>query len=361
MNKVKIKKIIAERLILFLNMCENQQATYGFQPKWKAITPLVKHTQKLYDEIPSKSKNILEYNSGPKGDHHICYLNHLTLYTQNMLNNGKYYSELLLRSLKGPYTQHRSLLGLTKSFKYINLRIDTLLAFTIMRSRLEEMTLNLYFLYKSKTLIKEKKWSDLYKLIFKINYSGYQHNESNFRYKKKSRFQKKELQFILKNETRLHISEIMKYVVGQKDLFDDFNPLEEGKKENISKNERYLIYRFKAQNKDLLDENLYFSMKPIEKFYVLLSNELHPNNLFLRNVITTPKDGLELALITRDHLKMLNECDEFICDTNQILYWQTIKIIHFFLDKIKGSKKDQELLKGFNHSVDNKIMSKLKI
>ena len=131
--------------------------------------------------------------------------------------------------------------------------------------------------------------------------------------------------------------------------------------ENISKNERYLIYRFKAQNKDLLDENLYFSMKPIEKFYVLLSNELHPNNLFLRNVITTPKDGLELALITRDHLKMLNECDEFICDTNQILYWQTIKIIHFFLDKIKGSKKDQELLKGFNHSVDNKIMSKLKI
>ena len=64
MNKVKIKKIIAERLILFLNMCENQQATYGFQPKWKAITPLVKHTQKLYDEIPSKSKNILEYNFG---------------------------------------------------------------------------------------------------------------------------------------------------------------------------------------------------------------------------------------------------------------------------------------------------------
>ena len=57
MNKVKIKKIIAERLILFLNMCENQQATYGFQPKWKAITPLVKHTQELYDKIPSKSKN----------------------------------------------------------------------------------------------------------------------------------------------------------------------------------------------------------------------------------------------------------------------------------------------------------------
>jgi hypothetical protein len=276
-----------------------------------------------------------------------------------MLNNGKYYSELLLRSLKGPYPQHRSLLGLTKSFKYINLRIDTLLAFTIMRSRLEEMTLNLYFLYKSKALIKEKKWSDLYKLIFKINYSGYQHNESNFKYKKRSRFQKKELQFILGNETRLHISEIMKHVVKQKNLIDDFNPLEKVKKENISRSEKYIIHKFIAQNKNLIDKNQYFSMKPIDKFYFLLSNELHPNNLFLRNVITTAKDGLELAFITKDHLKILRDCDEYICDTNQILYWQTIKIIHFFLDKIKGSEKDQELLKGFNHSIDNKIMSKL--
>ena len=28
------------------------------------------------------------------------------------------------------------------------------------------------------------------------------------------------------NEAKLHISEIMKYVVKQKDLYDDFDPLE---------------------------------------------------------------------------------------------------------------------------------------
>tara|TARA_B110000858_G_C17754181_1_gene451240 strand:- start:111 stop:1193 length:1083 start_codon:yes stop_codon:yes gene_type:complete len=360
MKKVKVKKIIGERLNLFLNICENQEATYGFQPKWKAITPLFEHTQKLYDEIPSKSKSVLEYKLGPKGDHYIRFLDNLTLYTQKMLNNGKYYSELLLRSLRGPFTSQRTLLGLIKSFKYIDLRIDTLLAFTVTRSRLEEMTLNLYFLHKSEKLIKEKKWSDLYKLIFKINYSGYQDNESDFKYKKNSRLQKKELQFILKNEAKLHISEIMKYVVKQKDLYDDFDPLEvKIEKKNISRHTRYSIHKFLAQNKNLNDKGNYYSMKPIKKFYDLLSNELHPNNLFLRNVITTRKEGVELTLITRDHLKILKECDDFICETNEVLYDQTIKIIHFFLNKTKGSKKDQELLRGFNQSVDNKIMSKL--
>ena len=226
MNKRKVIKIINERLNLFIDICTNQEITYGFQPKWKAIAPLFEYTQELYDQIPSSSKNVLEYKVGLNGDHHITFLNHLILYTQKMMNNGKYYSELLLRSFRGPYKQHGSLLGLIKSLKYINVRIDSLLAFTVMRSRLEEMTLNLYFLHKSKRLINEKKWSDLYKLLFKINYSGYQHNESDFKYKKNSRLQKLELAFILKNETKLHISEIMKYVNKQRDLIDDFNPLE---------------------------------------------------------------------------------------------------------------------------------------
>ena len=102
-------------------------------------------------------------------------------------------------------------------------------------------------------------------------------------------------------------------------------------------------------------------MKPITKYYDMLSLELHPNNLFTRNIITSIKEGSELALITRDHFAKLLECDDYICDTNEILYYQTIKLIHFFVDKINGSEKDLQILNGFNQSVENRLMKDCKL
>ncbi len=350
-----------ERHFIFKDIVSNQSTMYGTAPNWKGIRPLFDHTMELFDKLPQNGVRRIKFKAGKNGDHYIHYIHELLLYTQKMMNNGKYYSTLLLRSLGIHYPQTRSLVGLNNAIKkHYNARIDTLLTFTVMRSRLEEMILNLYFLYKSNNLVKEKKWDDLYKLIFKINYSGY-NDDVNLKFRKGSRLFKKFLDFLLKKNAKLHVSELTKYVIKQKDLFDDYRPtLSNQNFKKLTKEEKLYMMRFKTQNKDLFDANSYYSMKPITKFYDMLSLELHPNNLFLRNVITSIKDGAELALITRDHLSKIRECDDYICDTNEIVYWQTIKLIHFFLDKINGSEKDLELLKGFNHSVENRLMKNCK-
>ena len=113
--------------------------------------------------------------------------------------------------------------------------------------------------------------------------------------------------------------------------------------------------KFNAQNKETNKVNS-VSMKPISKYYDLLSDQLHPNNLFTRNVITSFKDGVELLFITRDHLSILKDIDDYICDTNEILYNQTIKLIHYFIDIGKNQSKNKKFFLSFDQSVESKVI-----
>ena len=157
MNKKKLKKAMIERYLLFKDIIFNQNAVYGSPPNWKGNAPLFKHTQNLYDKLKkiAPSDKIIKINNISKNmDNYFYFREELILYTQQMFNNGRYYSHGLLNSFGSNHKETKSLVQLTKFLrKHINIRIDTLLAFTIMRSRLEEMVLNLYFLYKSKNLI----------------------------------------------------------------------------------------------------------------------------------------------------------------------------------------------------------------
>jgi len=360
-NKKKLKKVILDRYLDFQFIIENHRELYGSPPSWKGISPLVNHTRDLFDKLPgNKDNKRIKCNIGKNGNHYIHFLHELILYSQKTMNNGKYYSNLFLKSFGLHYSHTRSLIGLSHALrKHINARIDTLLVFTITRSRLEELILNLYFLYKSKNLIKEKKWDELYKLIFKINFSGYE-NDINLKFRKGRRNIKLFLDYLLKKNNKLHISELTKYVVKQRDLIDDFRPSFGNKINNkITKKDKLLIKKFKLHN-DKNEKYDHYSMKPISKLYDMLSLELHPNNLFLRNVITTISDGVELALITRNHMSKILECDDYICDLNQVLYFQNIKLIHLFLDKTNKEKIDLEFINGFNNSVENRLMKNCK-
>lgn len=361
MNKKKLAKVMIERYLSFREIVKNQTSMYGTPPNWTPLKPTFEHTMMLFDKLPGDKKRV-KCKIGKKGDHYVHFTIELIHYTQKMMNNGKYYSDLLLKSFGIHHPKTRTLSGITKEIrKAYNARPDTLLTFSIMRSRLEEMILNLFFLYKANSLLKEKKWDELYKLIFKINYSGYQ-NDVNLKFRKGSRNLKKFLDFLISKDKKLHISELTRYVVKQKDLYDDYRPpIKDYKQEKLSKEQKFLMMKFQSQLKDQIEKDNYFSMKPITKYYDMLSLELHPNNLFTRNIITSIKEGSELALITKDHFAKLLECDDYICDTNEILYYQTIKLIHFFIDKINGSEKDLEILRGFNQSVENRLMKNCKL
>jgi hypothetical protein len=366
MNKKKLNKVMLERYLLFKDIIINQNLMYGSPPNWKGNSPLMEHTQNLYDELekikPSldiilKNKENISKDMG----WNFYFCNELILYTQKMFNNGRYYSHTLLNSFGHNYKETKSLVQLTKLLKkHINIRIDTLLAFTIMRSRLEEMVLNLYFLYKSKNLIKDKKWGDLFILLQKTMHSGYS-KDPNFKFKKKVRKKKKFLDYTITKNSKIHVSEVMKYVLKQKPLINDFDPFSftskeiEKNKKKLNKYQRYTLMKFHAQNKETNKVNS-VSMKPINKYYDLLSDQLHPNNLFTRNVITSFKDGVELLFITRDHLLKLRDIDDYICDTNEILYTQTIKLIHYFVDRGKNQSKNKEFDLSFDQSVESKII-----
>ena len=364
MNKKKLKKVMVERYLLFKDIIFNQNAVYGSPPNWKGNSPLMEYTQNLYDELEriATTDKIIEINNISKNmDMYFYFREELILYTQKMFNNGRYYSHALLNSFGHNYKETKSLVQLTKLLrKHINIRIDTLLAFTIMRSRLEEMVLNLYFLYKSKNLIKDKKWGDLFILLQKTMHSGYS-KDSNFKFRRRGRTKKKFLDYTITENSKIHVSEVMRYVLKQKPLINDFDPLSpkseeiEKNKKKLNKYQRYSLMKFNAQNKETNKVNS-VSMKPISKYYDLLSDQLHPNNLFTRNVITSFKDGVELLFITRDHISKLRDIDDYICDTNEILYNQMIKLTHYFMNKEKNQSKYKKFNLSFDQSVTSTIL-----
>ena len=96
-------------------------------------------------------------------------------------------------------------------------------------------------------------------------------------------------------------------------------------------------------------------MKEIDKIYSLLSDELHPNNLFLRNIMTSSKSDSELSILLKKHIEKLLYCSTYITDTTEIVYKQTFGILEFFLNKFDGSEKDKNILNGFRQQVEKKI------
>ena len=78
---------------------------------------------------------------------------------------------------------------------------------------------------------------------------------------------------------------MIKFVVRQKNLIDDFHPdfyntegFNKMDKKELLKLKRILGF-IKRENKDSMS---LFSMRPINEIYSLLSDQLHPNSLFLR-------------------------------------------------------------------------------
>ena len=154
-----------------------------------------------------------------------------------------------------------------------------------------------------------------------------------------------------------------KFVVRQKNLIDDFHP-DFYTRETLDK----ILLNKKVDKKELLNmkrfdeflkkENMdlsKFSMSPINEIYSLLSDQLHPNSLFLRNIMTLSKSNMELTIILKDHIEKLSYCNEYITDTYEIIYKQTLGILEFFVNKIDGSEKDRDVLDGFRQQVKNKL------
>jgi len=343
-KKIRIAKILFDRHSSFKRLLENEQAIYGYYPNHKPMKPFFKHLGKVNNKIlnfdKKNSKEILlkSKNTKKKIRYDLSFIDEMVVYTNKIFANGCYYSTTFLKSLTGPDRRVNSQL---KLFKYIqrsiDCRIDTLMGFTIMRARLEEMILNLFFIFKAKNMIKEKRW--------------YDHER---------KFQKIILNKILKKNNKLHVSEMTKFVVRQKNLIDDFHPdfynTEEFDK--MDKKEQLKLKRIlgfiKRENKDLMS----FPMSPINEIYSLLSDQLHPNSLFLRNVMTLSKSNMELTIILKDHIEKLSYCNEYITDTYEIIYKQTLGILEFFVNKIDGSEKDLDILDGFRQQVKNKLLTK---
>ena len=367
MKKIRIAKILFDRHSSFKRLLENEQAIYGYYPNHKPMKPFFKHLGKVNNKIlnldKKNSKKILlkSKNIKKKIRYDLSFIDEMVVYTNKIFANGCYYSTTFLKSLTGPDRRVNSQL---KLFKYIqrsiDCRIDTLMGFTIMRARLEEMILNLFFIFKAKNMIKEKKWYDLFVLIHRINYSNYE-NEIGLKIRPHERkFQKIILNKILKKNNKLHVSEMTKFVVLQKNLIDDFHPdfyNAEGLKE-MNKKE---LLQFKRSWGFVERENkvsMSFPMSPINEIYSLLSDQLHPNSLFLRNVMTLSKSNMELTIILKDHIEKLSYSNEYITNIYEIIYKQTLGILEFFVNKIDGSEKDLDILDGFRQQVQSKFLIK---
>ena len=367
MKKIRIAKILFDRHSSFKRLLENEHEIYGYYPNYKPMKPFFEHLKKINKKIlnldKKTSKGVLPKlkNTKKKIRYDLSFIDEMVVYTNKIFANGCYYSTTFLKSLTGPDRRVNSQL---KLFKYIqrsiDCRIDTLMGFTIMRARLEEMILNLFFIFKAKNMIKEKRWYDLFVLIHRINYSNYE-NEIGLKIRPHERkFQKIILNKILKKNNKLHVSEMTKFVVRQKNLIDDFHPdfynTEEFDK--MDKKEQLKLKRIlgfiKRENKDSMS----FPMSPINEIYSLLSDQLHPNSLFLRNVMTLSKSNMELTIILKDHIEKLSYCNEYITDTYEIIYKQTLGILEFFVNKIDGSEKDLDILDGFRQQVKNKLLTK---
>ena len=361
MKNLRPHQILFNRFKSFKELLEIEHAAYGFAPNYKPMKPFFKHLDKIGKKIEKIDRDAARYyGADPKKRkrYEIGFLIEMHEYTNKIFLNGCYYSTKFLQNLYGLDRNLNSQLKLLKYVKYSeNARIDTLMGFTIMRARLEEMVLNLFFIFKAKNLIKEKKWYDLFVLIHRVNYSNYQ-DEIGLKIKPQERRFKKFLDKILKKNNKLHISEMTKYVVNQKKLKDDFHPdfyNEEGpnkmNKKELLKFKRFLEV-FERENKESCS---IFPMGPIKEIYSLLSDELHPNNLFLRNIMTSSKSDSELSILLKKHIEKLLYCSTYITDTTEIVYKQTFGILEFFLNKFNGSEKDKNILNGFRQQVEKKI------
>ena len=292
--------------------------------------------QVFHDDLISKLKKLIKYNynDGKKIQYEWLFMSELCNYSLKLYNNGEYYSTIFLKNLAPPNIQKKSPLYLLKFIRHRDIVLDTLMGFTIMRSRLEEMILNLYFLFKSKNLIKEKKWFDLYVLIMNVNYSNYD-KEIGLKITNKARSKRRFIERIVKKNKRLHTEQMKKFVLSKKFISDDYKP------------------SFYLPSPD--EGFLTFSLKPIDQLYSMLSDQLHPNNLFLRNLITLPKKNIEKSIILKDHIYKLHQCSKFITDISETIYKQNTGVLDYFFNKIDGSEKDKLILEGFRQSIQNNL------
>ena len=370
MKKIRVSKILFDRYSSFREILEIEGDCYGYYPNHRPMMDFFKHLQKINEKIikydKKNSKGSLFRPTNTKGQirYELGFMYEMVRYTHKIFKNGCYYSTTFLKSLTGPDKRVNSQISLLKHLKSIDCRMDTLMGFTVMRARLEEMILNLFFIFKAKNLIKEKKWYDLYVLIHKINYSNH-HNEFGLKIRPHERRFKKFLDIILKNNNKLHVSDMTKFVVRQKNLIDDFHPdfyntdnlntifspnKKIDRKEQLKMKRSYEVFK-----KELEKDMGIFPMHQIEEIYSLLSDQLHPNSLFLRNIMTSSKTNVELTIVLKDHIEKLLKCTTYIAQTSEIIYKQTFGILEFFVNKIDGSEKDKDILNSFRQKVKSKL------
>ena len=366
MSKKKLYSILIGRYIDYVAIINAEHDIFGFSPRWKSLKPYYKNLDIAWDSLLHDNKTI---KFGKGGEHERAFISELLFYMTKMLRNGAYHSYNFINSLYPPRDiQDKAWNKKTFGFEIIDtpsknakalrrevsFRNDSLMGFVILRLRLEEMILNYYFLFKAKNFIKEKKWSELYLLLFKINYSNFQ-DEISIKLKEGDRKFRQFLKFLLKDGKKLHVVEIMKYVAKQKDLRISPNPLKAGK------DYLKLPVHLKITEKEVRSWQKKFDLKEIPKIYDKLSLRLHPNNLFLRNILTTDTKGVKLAIIIGDHMKLMRQVSEFLTYHYVALYNETEEIFKHFIDIYVGEKPGKEILTGFRQSVENKIIKNCKI
>lgn len=321
---------------------------YGFWPRYKSM-------EGFHEDWNSKMELLSKVKLKKNNNYDFIFMHEYLKYSLKTYRNGEYFSTIFLKSLMPRELGNRSPSSLLNYILHRDITLDTLMGFNIMRARIEELTLNLYFYFKAKNLIKNKSWFDLFKLVLTINYSNYE-NEIGLKIRKKDRSFRIFLEKFVKKNKKLHTEEIKKYVLNQKSISDNFRPsfYMPPPEERLSIKKQYKLKLGKYDR--TVDKFKNYSLKPLDELYTLLSNELHPNNLFLRNISTSTKIGsVENAIILKNHLEKLHICSEFITDVSEIVYKKNIEIIEFFLQKINGSKEDRLVLEGFNQSVKNNL------
>jgi|TARA_B110000971_G_scaffold205479_1_gene227923 hypothetical protein len=354
MNKKRLNKIYINSVSNLLEIFENHK--YTFHSK----TLKANYFDDLNNYWDDLIKNKKKIKVGKKGEHELVFIVELSRYTEKLIANGNYFSENFLKALRPyPYNKIDTSSKLFNAFRKNYIPIDTLMGFTILRSWLEEISLNLFFLHKANNHIKTKKWSELFLLIHKINYFGYE-KDDKLKIRKQTRNLKKYLNYFLNSQKRLNIMEVIKYVSSQEDLSEKAHNL--NLKEIISSE---YPNQFKYHLKQQIGKKSYLSMKPLKKFYDKLSNELHPNNFLLRNGLVrsllNPNELEGKIKISRD-LVLLNNCHNYITDISGILFKQTLEMNNFFLSKIRNKDENNRLfLNSFRDSVENKIFKKTKI
>ena len=368
MLKKKLYKILRNRYLDYITIINLEHNVFGLSPNFKSLSKYAKNINSGMDKLLSNKKFI---EIGKKGEHERHFISELIIYNAKMLKNGLYYSHNFINSLYVPIDlQDKAFNKKTHGFaiadtpaknakairREISFANDTLMGFVILRLRLEEMILNYYCLFKAKNFIKEKKWSELYLLLIKINYSNFQ-DDISIKLKTGDRKFRKILKFLLKDGKKLHVVEMMKYVAKQKEMSEDYDTRWEAAKGYLKLPISIKEYMENIKKSDKKN----FNLKEIPKIYGELSDRLHPNNLFLRNILTSDAKGIKRTLIISDHIKFMRKISEFLTYHYRILYNENEEMIKHFTDIYVEEKPGKEILTGFRQSVENKIMKNCKI